>query len=339
MSKLGVLLVNLGSPDSPSVQDVRKYLAEFLMDPRVLDVPWFVRFCIVYGAILPKRPRQSAEAYQKIWRPEGSPLVMAGRKVRAELQQRLGTPVELGMRYQSPSIASALDHLREQGVAECLVIPMFPHYAMSSWETAVERVKAVAARRCPNMDLRVIEPYYDDPDYIAALVASASPHLKEPYDHLLFSFHGLPERHLLRADRTGHHCLRKENCCEVQSPAHETCYRAQCYRTVASFARVAGVTKYSVAFQSRLGREPWLKPYTDEELKRLAADGVKRLLVICPAFVADCLETLEEIAIRGRETFIEAGGRELVQIPCLNDHPAWIGTLEKFVRRRRDEHP
>ena len=333
MSKKGVLLVNLGSPDSPSVPDVRRYLREFLMDGRVLDAPWPIRFCIVHFAILPSRPKQSAEAYHKIWTPDGSPLVVAGRKVRAELERRVKMPVALGMRYQNPTIQSALASLRDQGVDDLLLIPLFPHYAMSSYETAVVRVQELVAKLAPAMSLQVLPPYYDDPDYIRALVGSVAEHFTENYDHVLFSFHGLPERHLRKADPTGCHCLTKENCCNVDSPAHQTCYRAQCYKTVAAFVKLAGVTKYSIAFQSRLGREPWLKPYTDEELGRLAADGVKRLLVLCPAFVADCLETLEEIGIRAKESFLESGGKDLLQVPCLNDHPLWLEALEKWIGR------
>jgi protoporphyrin/coproporphyrin ferrochelatase len=333
MTHKAVLLVNLGSPDSTSVPDVRRYLREFLMDGRVLDVPWPIRFCIVHFAILPSRPHQSAEAYRKIWLPEGSPLIVMGRRVQAELQRRVRFPVELAMRYQHPSIRDALRRLGEAGANEVLLIPLFPHYAMSSWETAVLRVQQLAGRMHPRLSVRVAAPYYDDADYVKALVGSAANSFAQGYDHLLFSFHGLPERHLRKADPTGRHCLTAENCCAVDSPAHPTCYRAQCFKTVAAFVKLAGVTKYSVAFQSRLGRTPWLRPYTDEELLRLAADGVKRLLVICPAFVADCLETLEEVTIRGRETFLQAGGHELVQIPCLNDHPLWISTLEKLVSR------
>ena len=331
MRKQGVLLVNLGSPDSPSVGDVRKYLREFLMDGRVLDAPYPIRFCVVHFAILPSRPKQSAEAYEKVWLPEGSPLVVMSTKVQADLQQRVGIPVELAMRYQNPSIASAVAKLRRQGVEELLVIPMFPHYAMSSYETAVERVKKVVARKAPRMTLRIVPPYYKEEHYIDALVASAADYLKEEYDHLLFSFHGLPERHLRKADPTCSQCLRVENCCTIPGAAHETCYRAQCFKTVDAFAKKAGVVRYSVAFQSRLGREPWLQPYTDHELARLAKDGIRNLLVVCPAFVSDCLETLEEIGLRGRELFLEAGGKKFTLIPCLNDHPAWIAALEKMV--------
>jgi len=334
MSK-GVLLVNLGSPDSPSVADVRRYLREFLMDGRVLDAPWPVRFCVVHFAILPFRPKHSAEAYQKIWTPDGSPLVVTSRNVQAKLQQRVSVPVELAMRYQNPSIPQAVRNLAQKGVDEVLLIPLFPHYAMSSFETAVERVKEVAAALAPQMRLKVQPPCFEDPDYITALVGSAQEHLKQGCDHLLFSFHGLPERHMRKADPTGCHCLASEGCCTTASPAHATCYRAQCFKTVAAFVRQAGVPegKYSVAFQSRLGREPWLKPYTDFELPRLAQQGVRKLLVMCPAFVSDCLETIEEIGLRGREIFLTAGGTDFALIPCLNEHPLWLEALEKMVER------
>ena len=334
MSK-GILLVNLGSPDSTSVGDVRKYLREFLMDGRVLDAPWPIRFCVVHFAILPSRPKESAHAYQKIWTPEGSPLVVTSRNVQKKLQSRLNVPVELAMRYQSPSIPNAIAKLRDAGVDDLFLIPLFPHYAMSSYESAVARVQEVARQIAPQMNVRVQPPYYDAPDYIEALVASAQNDLQNGYDHLLFSFHGIPERHLRKSDTTGCHCLAKENCCEVSSPAHATCYRAQCFETVAAFVARANVpkNKYSVSFQSRLGKDPWLKPYTDIELAEFPKRGVKKILVICPAFVSDCLETIEEIAMRGKETFVGAGGKELRQIPCLNEHPLWISTLEKMARK------
>jgi protoporphyrin/coproporphyrin ferrochelatase len=332
MSK-AVLLVNLGSPDSPSVTDVRRYLREFLMDKRVLDVNWAVRFCIVHFAILPSRPKQSAHAYQSIWTPEGSPLIVTSRHLRAKLQQRLNVPVALAMRYQKPSIPDAIRELSQKGADEVLLIPLFPHYAMSSFETAVERVKEVARRLAPGMRIDCQSPYYDQPDYIRALVGSAREYLDRGYDHLLFSFHGLPERQIRKSDPTGRHCLCSSNCCQTPSPAHATCYRAQCFQTVAAFVKEANVPegKYSISFQSRLGRDPWLKPYTDYELEKLPAKGTKNLLVICPAFVSDCLETLEEIGIRGRESFLQAGGKAFDQIPCLNEHPLWIDALVKMV--------
>ena len=334
MSTRAVLLVNLGSPDSTSVADVRRYLGEFLMDGRVLDAPWPVRWCIVNLAILPTRPAQSAEAYEKIWTPEGSPLVATSKKVRAALQERLGTTVELAMRYQNPSIEGAIQRLREAKIRELLVVPLFPHYAMSSYETAVERVKEVAAKLAPEMALSVAPPYYNHPQYVRALVGSAADHLQGDWDHLLFSFHGVPERHLRKSDPTGCHCLAAKDCCATPNPAHQRCYRAQCFKTVEAFVTAAGIPtrKYSVAFQSRLGRDPWIKPYTDTVIEGLGKAGVKKLLVICPAFVSDCLETIEEIGIRGSETFHKAGGKQLTLVPCMNDHPLWVSALESMVK-------
>jgi protoporphyrin/coproporphyrin ferrochelatase len=332
MSNPGVLLVNLGSPDSPSVEDVRRYLRQFLMDERVIDMAFLPRFLLVHGCILPFRPRQSAEAYHKIWWPEGSPLVVISQRVCAQLQKRMAVPVELAMRYQNPSIAAALRRLSQRRVDESLLVPLFPHYAMSSVETAVEEVKALSAKIGIRL-LSVVPPFYDEPNYVSALVANARPYLAKGYDHLLFSFHGLPERHLRKSDPTGHHCLSTPDCCQVPSPAHATCYRAQCFRTVQAFVKESGVTQYSTSFQSRLGKDPWLKPYTDFELVRLAEEGIKRLLVICPAFVSDCLETLEEIGMRGKDSFLQAGGAELTLIPCLNDHPLWLAALERMISK------
>jgi len=336
MPRRAVLLVNLGSPDSPTEQDVRRYLREFLMDGRVLDAPWPIRYCVVHFTILPSRPRESAHAYSKIWTEEGSPLVVTSRHVRERLQQRLSIPVELAMRYQNPSIESAVRSLAAQGVTETFLIPLFPHYAMSSYETAVVRVQDVARRVSPGMTITVMPPYYDHPDYIGALVASARHVLAEPHDHVLFSFHGLPERHMRKADPTGNHCLVSPDCCSTPSVAHKTCYRAQCFKTVRDFVASAGIPsgKYSVSFQSRLGREPWMQPYTDEVLVQLAQSGIRKLLVLCPAFVADCLETLEEIGIRGKESFLNAGGEALTLVPCMNEHPLWIDALEGMVSSR-----
>lgn len=332
MSK-AILLVNLGSPNAPSVPAVRRYLNEFLMDGRVIDVAWPLRRFIV-GMILINRPKQSAMAYEKIWTKDGSPLVTISRNVQKLLQARVSVPVELAMRYQNPSIESAIRALVAKGASDVLLIPMFPHYAMSSYESAVERVREIAARCAPTMKVTVQPPYYNQPDYIAALVASAEPFLKQDYDHLLFSYHGLPERHMTKADTTGSHCLKADTCCETASPAHATCYRAQCFATTAAFVKLAGIPKekYSMSFQSRLGREPWLKPYTDYELPRLATEGKKKLLVICPAFVSDCLETIEEMGIRGCQQFIAGSGKEFTRIPCMNEHPQWVTALEKMAK-------
>ena len=336
MSKQGLLLINLGSPDSPAVPDVRRYLREFLMDGRVIDAPYPIRFGIVHFGILPKRPHASSEAYRTIWKPEGSPLILSGRRVQTLLRERLPElPAALCMRYRNPTVQSALDELAAAGVSEVLLVPLFPHFAMSSYETAVEHVRQGIRKHRAGFTLKVLPPYYEDPGYIQALLESAAPFLKQGYDHLLFSFHGVPERHLHKSDHTKCHCLKVPDCCLTSSPAHATCYRAQCFATMRAFATQAQLDKnrYSVAFQSRLGRDPWLRPYTDEELQRLARAGMRKLLVICPAFVADCLETLEEIGMRGRETFLAAGGAEFTMIPCLNEHPRWIEALESLVRR------
>lgn len=333
MSK-AILLVNLGSPDSPSVPDVRRYLNEFLMDGRVIDVPWILRRLIV-GIVLINRPKESGHAYSTVWTPEGSPLIVASRHSQALLQKRVDVPVELAMRYQNPTIESAIKNLKAKGATEVLLIPLFPHYAMSSYETAVVRVQELAAQIDPAMKIVVQPPYYQRPDYIAALVASMKDHLAGGFDHLLFSFHGIPERHIKKSDPTGSHCLKVADCCHTPcEAAHQVCYKHQCIRTAEEVAKGAGLPegKWSVSFQSRLGRDPWIKPYTDLELERLAKEGVQRILVMCPAFVSDCLETLEEIRIRGKESFVEAGGKELEQIPCLNEHPLWIDTLETMSR-------
>lgn len=334
MSK-AVLLVNLGSPDSPSVPDVKRYLDEFLMDKRVIDVSWPMRRFIV-SMILVSRPKESAHAYQSIWTPAGSPLIVTSQNVQNLLQQRVKVPVELAMRYQNPSVPDAVRKLAAQGITELLLIPLFPHYAMSSYETAVVWVQDCVRKLAPHIKLTVQPPYYDSTDYITALGAVAADALKTPHDHLLFSFHGVPERQIKKSDPTGHHCLRGPNCCESkQNPALGVCYRAQCFATARTLAEWCGLSKdkWSVAFQSRLGRDPWLKPYTDHELERLAQSGVKRLLIICPAFVADCLETIEEIGMRGKESFLKAGGESYTMIPCLNEHPAWIAALENMVKK------
>jgi len=303
------------------------------MDARVLDAPWPIRFLVVHGFILPRRPAQSAHAYKSIWTEQGSPLVHVGKRVRELLQERLSCPVELCMRYRSPSPSTALASLQRQGVTRVRLVPLFPHFAMSSFETAIEKVRTDIRANFPSLHLEVASPYYAHPAYLDALVDSGKPFLQQPFDHLLFSFHGIPERHLRKSDPTRTHCLATPDCCTRPSPAHATCYRHQCFQTVRGFVERTGLStaQYSISFQSRLGRDPWLKPYTDHELVRLAQQGTRRLLVICPAFVADCLETLEEIGMRGRESFKSAGGSELTLIPCLNTHPSWIQALESLV--------
>lgn len=333
MSVRGIMLLNTGSPDSPDVRDVRMYLREFLMDPRVMDIPWPLRLFVVYVAVLPFRARHSAAAYGRVWTPNGSPLVAMSRRVQVLLQDRLGLPVELGMRYGNPSIASALKRLVRHGISEVVLAPLYPHYAISSYETAVTRAQDVIHELAPSLLTTVQPPFYERPEYIEALVTVSEPELRKGFDHLLFSFHGLPERHIRKADPTRKHCLRRPDCCEVDCQASQTCYRAQCLRTMKAFVARAGVIpgRCSFAFQSRLGPGRWLQPETFDTIRRLAQQGCRRLLVICPSFVVDCLETLEEIGMRARDLFQKAGGGELVLIPCLNDHPKWIDALRRML--------
>jgi protoporphyrin/coproporphyrin ferrochelatase len=336
MSRRAVLLVNLGSPDSPSIPDVRRYLREFLGDARVLDLPKALRWLLLEGLILPTRPKRTAHAYAKIWTKEGSPLVVTSEAVRSKLGAAVGPdlPVRLAMRYGNPSIASAMAQLVADGFTDVVLIPQYPHYAMSSWETVVARVFEARARLAPGMRIQCVQPFYGHPEYIEALYARSAPFLAQPYDHLLFSYHGIPARHLRKADSSRAHCLAFPECCTTCSPAHATCYRAQCLATTALLARRAGLdpARYSISFQSRLAGEPWLEPFTDHELVRLPKAGAKRLLVICPSFVADCLETLEEIRMTGEKTFKDSGGEYFAQIPCLGDHPAYMDFLANRVQ-------
>lgn len=331
----GILLVNLGTPASSSTADVRRYLGEFLMDPYVLDVPWPVRRLIVSCFILPFRPKRSAEAYGKIWDHEGpgtgSPLLYHGRKLRSALSSQLAMPCALAMRYGEPSLADGIAYLRDQGVSELLLVPLYPQYADSTCTTTVERVKQLAGDR---MTLEVLPPFYDRDDYVAAQAGVIRDHMPPQWDHLLLSYHGLPERHLTRADPTGKHCLQRADCCTTPSPAHTTCYRHQCLMTTQRIAETLALAadRYSMSFQSRLGRLPWLTPYTDQVLQDLPARGVKHLLVACPAFVADNLETLEEIGLAGKETFMTAGGESYTLAPCLNSRPTWVAALAGWCR-------
>ncbi len=336
MAKPAVLLVNLGSPDSTSVPDVRRYLREFLGDERVLDLPAAGRWLLLEGIILRTRPKKSAHAYAEVWTADGSPLIVTSRSVRDKLALELGseTSVYVAMRYGNPSIASVIAQMVSDGVTEILLFPQYPHYAMSSWETVVAKVYEEAARQAPKLRVSCIQPFYADADYIEALYTVTAPYLAHPHDHLLFSYHGIPERHLRKADSSKAHCLTVADCCNTCSPLQATCYRAQIFATTRALVKRAGLTpeKYSVSFQSRLAGEPWLTPFTDHELVRLPKAGIKRLLILCPAFVTDCLETLEEIRGQGRATFMGAGGESFEQIPCLNDQPPYIHFLANRVR-------
>ena len=335
MSKKAVLLLNLGSPDSTKVPDVRRYLREFLSDGRVLDVNPILRAIVLNLFILPFRPRKSAAAYATIWTEAGSPLIVTSKKQRDLLAAKVDVPVHLAMRYGQPAVPDVMRQIVAEGTEELFIVPLYPHYAMSSYETAVVQAREEVARQKPDMKTTLLQPYYDDPEYIDALADATRPHLQHEYDTLVFSYHGVPERHLRKSDPSHAHCLTVPDCCHCASPAHATCYRHQCVRTMELLIERLGIPKEKtvLAFQSRLGRDPWLTPQTDVTVERLGHEGKKKLLVICPSFVADCLETLEEVAEGCKETFEEAGGEHLELIPCLNDNPKWIEFLAGRCRR------
>lgn len=336
MTDHALLLVNLGSPASTEVADVRRYLNQFLMDPYVIDVPWPLRRLIV-AMILIKRPKASAEAYRSIWWEEGSPLVVLSRRLQAKVaEQWTEGPVELAMRYGEPSIERTLRELAQRGMRRVTLVPLYPQFADSTVTTVVEEARRVMRRHRLPFALDILPPFYDQPEYLAALAESARPYLEQGYDHLLLSYHGLPERHLHKSDPSGSHCLKGADCCQRASGAVlDSCYRAQCLRTSTGLAAELGLEdgRWSVAFQSRLGRDKWIEPYTDATIEALAQQGVKKLLVMCPAFVADCIETLEEIGDEGRAEFRAAGGDDLLLVPCLNDHPQWVNALVSLCRR------
>lgn len=330
-----VLIVNLGSPDSPTPEAVKPYLDEFLMDERVIDLPFWARSLVVRGIILNVRPKKSAAAYEKIWWDEGAPLIVITGRLLDKLRTQVPYPVEMGMRYGNPSIEAGLKKLTEAHpeLEEVFLVPLYPHYAMSSYETVVVKAEEVAKAHFPQLKMTVQEPFFDEASYLDALVETMKPHLEDDYDHFLFSYHGVPERHIKKGDPTGCHCLKVENCCEVASPAHAVCYRHQVMETSHKVAARLGISKdrYTVSFQSRLGPDPWLKPATDDTLEELGKKGVKNLKVACPAFVADCLETIEEIGMEGKEEFQEAGGGAFTMIPCLNDQDPWVEVLAGYI--------
>ena len=332
--KRGIVLMNLGSPDSTEVKDVRRYLNEFLMDEKVIDVPYLVRMLLVKGIIVPFRAPKSAEAYKTIWTKEGSPLVVLTKQLQFQLAQLVDEPIEIAMRYGNPSPVMAFEKLleRQPDLQEVIAIPLYPHYAMASYETAVDYAKEIHTKNKYPFKLDFIKPFFDEADYITAMAENIRPFLKDDYDHILFSYHGIPQRHLRKTDPTGCHCTKVENCCDVKSSAHATCYRHQCFSTTNLITKALQIPseKFSISFQSRLGKG-WLQPFTDKRLEEMPKEGIKKLLILCPAFVSDCLETLEEIEERGKETFLEAGGTSYTMIPCLNTNPLWLNVLAKWI--------
>jgi len=333
----GLLLINLGTPDEPTAPAVRRYLREFLGDPRVLDINAVGRALLLNLVILPRRPAKSAEAYRAVWDPvRGSPLMYHSQDLAAGVAGKLGDDwhVELAMRYGSPSLREGLERLVKANVDRIVVLPLFPQYASSSTGTAVARVMELASERWSVPALDFVPAFFDDPGFVGAFEAVARPALAAAApDHILFSFHGLPVRQIAKTDVTGAHCFASNSCCDTL--ANPNCYRAQSFHTARSLAARLGLApeQYTVCFQSRLGRTPWITPYTDVVLDELAKAGKKRLAVLCPAFVADCLETVEEIGIRARAQFKAAGGEELTLVPSLNATPAWIDAVAAIAER------
>ncbi len=338
MSKKGILLVNLGSPRSTKVSDVKEYLDEFLMDERVIDYRWFFRTLLVRGIILNTRPKKSAAAYETVWTPEGSPLILITEQIQQKLQQRVDVPVEIGMRYAEPSIETGLRKLTDQGVTEVVLFPLYPQYAMSTTETVIEKAEEVRKKSFPGIKIHYVQPFYNREMYINCLAESIREKLPSEFDALQFSYHGVPERHIYKTDPTNT-CNLNDCCSRPENPSHQFCYRHQCYRTTELVIEKLGIPKEKtiVSFQSRLGKDKWIEPYTDETLENLPKKGVKKLAVVCPAFVSDCLETLEEIAMEGQEEFLKAGGESFHYLPCLNDEDTWIEVVKNLCEEKLNE--
>lgn len=338
----GVLLINLGTPDAPTPEAVGRYLREFLMDPFVIDLPAPLRWFLVNVMVVPRRKHQSAAAYQKIQTPAGAPLLVHTRalatKVAAELGQ--GFQVEYAMRYGNPSIKSALAKLKSSSVSRIVVLPLYPQYAESSFETAVVETKR-SARECGcEKPLKFLPPFYDDPGFITAWAERLRHSIDvKTTEHVVFSFHSVPVRHLTKFHQAGNNFQSTAKCCTEITSGNQNCYRAQCFVTAQAIAAQLELhpDDYTVSFQSRLGRAEWIGPNTVDVFQDLARRGVKRIAVACPSFVSDCLETLEEIGIRGRETFLAAGGTELVLVPSLNSDQGWAGTIAAWIRRSGDD--
>ena len=337
MGKKGVLLVNLGTPDSPSTADVRTYLNEFLMDPRVIDVNPVLRTLLVRGIIVPFRAPKSAKLYREIWsETTGSPLMHYSILQHEALKQRLGDEymVELAMRYQNPTIESALNRLKDALVDEIQVIALFPQYASASTGSVYDKVMELVLQWPTKPNISFVNSFHDNELMIATFAENGRKYNPESFDHVLFSFHGLPQRQLIKADHTHKHCLKVNDCCQTLTDANKFCYSAQSHHTAKLIAEKLNIPKekYTICFQSRLGNDPWVQPYTSEVVAKLAGEGKKSLLVFCPAFVADCLETVYEVTTEYGDEFKALGGDRVQLVESLNDSPTWIDALEKMVR-------
>ncbi|WP_282149084.1 ferrochelatase [Algibacter lectus] len=332
--KKGVLLVNLGSPESPEPKDVKKYLGEFLMDERVIDIPYIARAALVKGIILKTRPKASAAAYKKIWWEEGSPLIVLSERLQNKIQKQVEYPVALAMRYGSMTIKKGLQELVDKGVEEVLLFPLYPQFAMATTETITVLAEELRQEFFPSLKIESVPAFYNKADYIEVLSNSIKRHLDgKKYDHVLFSYHGVPERHIRKSDVTQSHCKIDKSCCVTPSKAHEYCYKHQCLEVTRLVGERLQFKKgaFSTSFQSRLGFDPWLQPYTDRTIERLGKSGVENMAIITPAFVSDCLETLEEIAMEGQEIFHEMGGKDFTTVPCLNDDDEFVALLSKWI--------
>jgi protoporphyrin/coproporphyrin ferrochelatase len=337
--KTGVLLVNLGTPDSTAVSDVRRYLREFLMDARVIDIPYANRFALVNGIIAPFRAPKSAHEYEKLWVPEkGSPLKFYGYELRDLLQQALGDAyvVELAMRYQNPSIPEVLEKLKACSLKELIVISLFPQYASATTGSVADRVMEIVRGWQIIPSMQFVNRFVEDPLYLDVLEAQAKPYLEmEDWDHYLFSYHGVPERQIYKGS-CGDYCKINAECCGSYTPQNQYCYRAQCFLNSRLLAERLGLRpdQYTTCFQSRLGKDPWIQPYADDLIKQLPQEGKKKMLVFSPAFVSDCLETTVEVGEAFKEVFLEHGGEKWELVPSLNVHPLWVECLRQMVRKR-----
>lgn len=334
----GVLLLQLGTPDSTEVSDVRTYLREFLSDPRVLDMPGPARALLLNAIILPFRPRRSAEQYEKIWTEEGSPLTIHTEALTSRVQDILGNGyrVVYGMRYRNPPIRQAVDQLIFDGCDRIVVLPLFPQYASASTGSALEKALQVMGERRNPPDVVTVGAFYDEVGYVRAVAKVARPYLEAfRSDHVLLSYHGLPEKQVMKSDPTGEWCLASESCCDRIGDANRFCYRAQCFATTRGVAAELGLEadKFSSTFQSRLAGQKWIEPYTHVELPKLYESGVRRIAVLTPSFTADCLETLEEIGIRLRAQWEQLGGEDFLVVPCVNAEPVWASAVADMVRK------
>ena len=328
-NKKGILLVNLGSPKSTEVEDVKNYLDEFLMDEKVIDYRWIFRALLVQGIILKTRPKKSAEAYKTVWTDQGSPLIVISKNLQKKLQEIVDVPVGLGMRYGEPSIQTGIQELVDKGVTEITLFPLYPQYAMSTTETVIDKAEEVRKKFFPGIKINYVQPFYNRDIYIKALSESIRKKLPADFDLLQFSYHGVPERHLYKTDPSK--TCRIDNCCQKDDlPSHKYCYRHQCFKVTELVRQELGLPeeKVAVSFQSRLGKDKWIEPYTDATLQGLGKKGIKKLAIVCPAFVSDCLETLEEISVEGKETFLHGGGERFDYIPCLNGEDDWVNVVK-----------